>query len=239
MVLTLIFLLVSRYYAKAVERAEDYSSLPGLAFLIFMVINWIKRNTYQICGEAYERVAPFFIYIMSFFWFSNIISIIGFDSIGTSIVVPAFLALVVFLGTVVTGMVYRGIHYFGDYLHWVKYKNKKIIPIVDPLKVIGELSKILSLACRLWGNTLAGSLIIFIVYKFSENLFNQSDVDFLGLLLIPLFVFPIHLYFDVVDGTIQPLIFMLLTMCYWGLAQRADGPSKEYKHNEDVCVSLE
>lgn len=229
LVLTILLALTANYYYDAIRSAKDYSDLPRLAFLIFLVIQWIKRNAYQICGKAYHKAVPFFIYIMALFWFSNVISIIGFDSIGTSLVVPVSIAIVVFGGTVVIGIMNRGFRYFGDYLFWIKYKKRKIFGIPDPLKILGELSKVVSLACRLWGNTLAGSLILFCIYQATGSLFKHTGTEYLGLYLAPLFLFPFHIYFDLVDGTIQPMIFMLLTMCYWAIAQRAEGAPVEEK----------
>lgn len=145
--------------------------------------------------------------------------------------VPASLALVVFLGTVMSGIIYRGHRFFGDYVIWIRAAGKKVFPLLDPLKLVGELSRVLSLSFRLWGNTLAGSLILFVVYHFTHDMFLSNNVDYLGPIMLPFFVLPLHIYFDVVGGTIQPMIFMLLTMCYWSLARHGEGASER---NYDV-----
>ncbi|WP_216083276.1 FoF1 ATP synthase subunit A [Candidatus Mycoplasma haematohominis] len=237
--LTLTFLMCGLciYYSYSLKKATSYQKIPTVAFLMFIAIQWIKKNTYQIVGKSYKVAVPFFIYIISLFWFSNIISILGFDSLGNTLVVPASLALVVFLGTIISGLVHRGYRFFGDYVVWLRIKGQKIFPIVDPLKFVGEISKILSLTFRLWGNTLAGSLILFVVMSFTEGLFKQGGIEYMGPILIPLFVFPLHIYFDVIDGTIQPLIFMVLTMCYWAMARHGEGSSdKNYDVQPEVFI---
>lgn len=231
LVLTCLLCCLCFYYSKSLKRAKNYDSIPTIAFLMFIAIQWIKKNTYQIIGKSYKIAVPFFIYIISLFWFSNIISILGFESLGNNLVVPASLAAVVFIGTIISGIVHRGYQFFGDYVVWLRIKGQKVLPIVDPLKFIGEISKILSLTFRLWGNTLAGSLILFVIYSFTEGLFQQGGIEYIGPILIPLFVFPVHIYFDVIDGTLQPMIFLILTMCYWAMARHGEGSSDK---NYDV-----
>lgn len=235
---TLIFLTVFMcslcfYYSKSLKKIRSYSELSRISFLIFVSIQWIRRNTYQILGPQYKKAVPFFICIISMFWFSNIISILGFKPLGSRIEIPACFALIVFIGTIISGLVYRGIHFFGDYFVWIKRKGKKIFPILDPLKLLGEVSKLLSLTCRLWGNTLAGSLILFVAYQFAQGMLSNENISYLGPILIPLFVFPLHIYFDIIDGSIQPLIFMILTMCYWAMARHGEGVSNEVSYDSD------
>jgi F-type H+-transporting ATPase subunit a len=71
-------------------------------------------------------------------------------------------------------------------------------PILLPLNIIGEIAKPFSLAMRLFGNMLSGSIIISLFYKY-----------------MPLFL-PIiaHLYFDLFSGLIQSIIFTFLTLVY-------------------------
>jgi F-type H+-transporting ATPase subunit a len=61
-----------------------------------------------------------------------------------------------------------------------------------------------SLTLRLFGNMTASVVIVDLIYN------KLGNVAFgLGQLVIPI---PFHAYFDAFDGTIQMIIFMMLTM---------------------------
>ena len=60
-----------------------------------------------------------------------------------------------------------------------------------------------SLALRLFGNMLAATLLVDMVY---EALAGVASIAQIGLPII------VHSYFDVFDGTIQMLVFSMLTM---------------------------
>jgi F-type H+-transporting ATPase subunit a len=75
-------------------------------------------------------------------------------------------------------------------------------PVFLPLNLIGELSRPVSLAFRLFGNVLGGLIIVGIVYN-----------------LLPLalrFIVPhiLHAYFDVFVGALQAFIFTVLSMTF-------------------------
>lgn len=231
-VLTLFTVALCFYYSKALKKSVSYDSLPKVAFLIFITIQWLKRNTYQILGKSYKKAVPFFLYIIVIFWFSSVMSITGLQPLGGSVAICFSLAAVVFVGTVLSGIIHRGYRFFGDYFFWIKIKGKKMIPIFDPLKLIGEISKILSLACRVWGNTLAGALILFLLYHGAKSLFSNPLSSYVGATIAPFFVFPLHIYFDIIHGGIQTYIFIVLTMSYWALARHGEGVSE--KVNYDV-----
>ena len=60
-----------------------------------------------------------------------------------------------------------------------------------------------SLSLRLFGNITAAVLIMDLVYS------ALASISWFALLVVPI---PLHIYFDVFDGTIQMVIFVMLTM---------------------------
>ena len=75
-------------------------------------------------------------------------------------------------------------------------------PVFLPINLIGEISKPLSLAFRLFGNMLGGLIIIGLVYRM--------------LPLVLRFIFPdvLHAFFDIFAGTLQAFIFTMLSMIF-------------------------
>ena len=83
-----------------------------------------------------------------------------------------------------------------------------------PLNVISELTLPLSLALRLFGNMLAGTVVTLLVYAGIRAFLPLSAA---ALVFTPL----LHLYFDVFSGLVQTYIFYTLSIFFLH-AQEAD-----------------
>lgn len=68
-----------------------------------------------------------------------------------------------------------------------------------PLNLIGEVSKIVSISFRLFGNIMGGSIIIMVVSYLCWNL------------LLPPFL---NAFFGIFVGTVQAFVFTMLTVVY-------------------------
>ncbi len=82
-----------------------------------------------------------------------------------------------------------------------------------PFNVIGELSRTLALAVRLFGNVMSGELIVAIL-----------------LLLAGLFVPVPMLLLSILTGVIQAYIFSILTIVYIGSGLRVQEKTEETKN---------
>ena len=73
-------------------------------------------------------------------------------------------------------------------------------PFLFPIEVIGELSRVVSLSARLFGNVFAGEVLLGVMFALGAAL---------KIALLPM-VFPvIFLFLEVLFGTIQALVFSL------------------------------
>ena len=87
------------------------------------------------------------------------------------------------------------------------------IPIIMfPLNLVGELSKIVSISFRLFGNIMGGAVIIQVVSW-----------------LVGYIVLPIGLYgfFGIFVGTIQAFVFTMLTLAYIAQGVELDEEEEE------------
>ncbi|RJQ61908.1 MAG: ATP synthase F0 subunit A [Desulfobacteraceae bacterium] len=93
-------------------------------------------------------------------------------------------------------------HYAGIKSKGIKeYLKEYCAPMffMAPLNVIGELSKVISISFRLFGNIMGGSIIILVVSYLSFNI-----------LLPPV----LNAFFGLFVGTIQAFVFTMLTIVY-------------------------
>ncbi|MCS7050043.1 MAG: F0F1 ATP synthase subunit A [Thermomicrobium sp.] len=124
------------------------------------------------------------------------------------------MALVSFVAFQVAGISAHGV--------WGRIKHMANPPFLLPIELVSELSRVLSLSFRLFGNIFAGETLLTVMYGIA----NAIKVSIIGL-VIPV----VFLYLEVLFGFIQALVFAVLTLIYVTLAadhgHAADHESEE------------
>ena len=82
-------------------------------------------------------------------------------------------------------------------------------PFLFPIEVISELSRIISLAARLFGNVFAGEVLLGVMYGMANAI---------KIAIVPVAFPVVFIFLEVLFGTIQALVFALLTLIYITLA---------------------
>jgi F-type H+-transporting ATPase subunit a len=90
---------------------------------------------------------------------------------------------------------------------------------IFPLELIQELARILSLSFRLFGNVFAGEVLLAVMVGMANAI---------KIAIVPLLFPVIFLFLEVLFGTIQALVFALLTLIYITLATA--GHHEEERH---------
>lgn len=148
----------------------------------------------QIRDVSRQEPGPYLPFVGSLFLFiavSNLLIIVpGYEPPTGSLSTTAALAICVLLSVPVFGIAQKGFSgYFGHYL--------KPSIFMLPFNILGELTRTLSLAVRLYGNIMSGSVIVAILLSIAP-LFFPIIMQVLGLL----------------TGLIQAYIFAILAMVY-------------------------
>jgi F-type H+-transporting ATPase subunit a len=120
------------------------------------------------------------------------------------------------------------IQYYGIKSHGVvgRLKHMANPPFLFPIEVIGEFSRIISLSARLFGNVFAGEALLGVMYAITAKI---------GFLVIPVLVPVIFLFLELLFGTIQALVFAMLTLVYIAIAAAHDhGDDSHEEHAEAV-----
>jgi F-type H+-transporting ATPase subunit a len=98
-------------------------------------------------------------------------------------------------------------------------------PALFPLELIGELSRIVSLSARLFGNIFAGEVLMGVMVAMA----NAGKVA-----ILPLGLPVIFLFLEVLFGSIQALVFALLTTIYITLAVGGHGDHEEHAEHDEA-----
>jgi F-type H+-transporting ATPase subunit a len=96
-------------------------------------------------------------------------------------------------------------------------------PFLFPIEVISELSRIISLSARLFGNVFAGEVLLGVMYAMAAAI---------RLAVIPILFPVVFLFLEVLFGAIQALVFALLTLIYLVLAMGDGHGDHAEEHGE-------
>lgn len=178
----------------AVASTRRLSFLPGpyqtIAELLVATFEGLVNDALD---EGNRHYFPLIITLFLFLWLSNMLGVIPFLSEPTKDL-NTTLAYGI-LGFVISH--YAGIKTKG----FKQYASEYFQPMffMMPLNVIGELSKVVSISFRLFGNIMGGAIIIMVVGHLVYNL-----------ILPPL----LNVFFGLFVGTIQAFVFTMLTLVY-------------------------
>ena len=93
----------------------------------------------------------------------------------------------------------------------IKTRGRKFfLSMLNPLDLIGELARPVSLSFRLFGNILAGMILMTLLY---------TVTPFFIRFLVPI---PLHFFFDVFAGGLQAFVFCVLSLSFIGTAAAED-----------------
>jgi F-type H+-transporting ATPase subunit a len=160
------------------------------------VYNTIKNFVCDNVGSEYAKLVPFLGSMAIFLLVMNLIGLIGVEPPTKSLGVTIGMAIVTFIVVQGYAIKHHGVKsYMKGYL--------SPIALMLPLNILERIILPVSLSLRLFGNIMAGTFIIGLVYESLEK------VTWLAQIGLPI---ALHGYFDIFDGVIQMVIFIMLTM---------------------------
>lgn len=159
--------------------------------LLEVIIGYMRSQIRDIGNQDPDRFLPFIGTIFLFIAVSNTFSVVpGYVAPTASLSTAVAMAICVFVAVPLFGIANAGLK--GYFRHYVRPT-----PFMLPFHIIGELSRTLALAVRLFGNVMSGTKIVAI------------------LLAITPFIFPVVLQaLGLLTGLIQAYIFAILAMVY-------------------------
>lgn len=160
------------------------------------IINGFVEDT---MGKEYKGFVPYIGTLVLFLLVMNLTGLIGIEPVTSNYSVALGLALITFF--TIQGFAIKK----NGLWHYFKGMNAPF-HFVTPLSVLNVVERFvipLSLSLRLFGNMIAATLLINLIYG------ALGSIGFLAKIGIPVFA---HMYFDIFDGGIQMFIFVMLTM---------------------------
>ena len=187
----LTMLIVAVIVFAATRKAEIIPS--GIQNVVEVFVDWLNGLMESSMGiEGRRTAAPFVITLFLYIFIGNELGLL--PQIGPHLTSPtndinvAFgLAITVSLAVYLFGVMRQGLGYF-------KHFTQPFAAML-PLNILEEIAKPLTMALRLFGNILAGEILLVVLY-----------------MLAPWVIPNIWIGFSLIIGFLQAFIFTMLTM---------------------------
>jgi len=209
----------------------------GIQNVLEMAIEFVGGLVDETIGERGRRVAPIVITMFIFILISNWVGLvppvgIHFSSPTADLNSTLALALVTFFL----------VHYYAirnrGFLGYLKHYLEPF-PVLAPINLLEELSKPITLSFRLFGNILAGEVMLLVLAFFAggfllgvgqivQGTFPHVLIGSLAAVgVVAVFVFDvIWIGFSIFIGAIQAFIFTMLSIAYFGQAMEHHEPGQ-------------
>jgi F-type H+-transporting ATPase subunit a len=197
-VVMVLLVVGARLVTRRLSTGPEMSRWQNLLeVLVVGLSDQIRDVSRQEPGKFLPFVGTLFLFILT----SNLLGVVpGFVSPTGSLSTTTALALCVLIAVPLYGVAERGLGgYLGRYL--------KPTVFMLPFNLIGEVSRTIALAVRLYGNVMSGTVIVAILLGVAPFFF-PIVMQLLGLL----------------TGVIQAYIFAVLAMVYIASATSAHEP---------------
>lgn len=179
------------------RRLTTGPHIPRFQNLLEVVVTGMRDQIRDVSQQEPGKYMPFVGTLFLFIAMANLLSIVpGYRPPTSSLSTAAALATCVFVAVPLFGIASQGL--FG---YFKQYIQPTILML--PFNLIGELSRTLALAVRLYGNMMSGTVIAAILLGF-----------------VPLFVPVLMQALGLLTGMIQAYIFAVLAMVYIASATR-------------------
>jgi len=190
-----IFIILLALYIN-----RKLSFIPSLVQVVFeFVYGFLEDLIFVTLGEKKAKnFVPFFVTLFIFIFFSNwaaLLPIPGISEPTRNLNVPLGMGLMALTVVHFNSMRKKGI------IDYVKGYCEPIV-FMMPLNVIGEVSKIISISFRLFGNIFGGAIITIVVSALTYYV------------IVPV---GLNMFFTMFAGTIQAFVFTMLSLTYLAL----------------------
>lgn len=194
-----VMLVLVVFSLLATRKLTGGSNVSRWQNFLEVVVQTMRNQIRDICDQDPRPYLPFVGALFLFIAVSNLLMVVpGIEPPTASLSTTTSLALCVFVSVFFYGILRRG--FFGYFRQYFRPT-----PLMLPFNIVGEASRTLALAVRLFGNIMSGVKIAGIIVAVAPLVFPLL-LNVLGLL----------------TGMIQAYIFAVLAMVYIASATRAE-----------------
>lgn len=221
----LVLMIVCLIVGLKVRKLDPKKKTPKWLVPFLVIVKLMNNMSKENFGKRWKAYAPYLLTLTLFIFFSNISGVFGIVSPTSYLILDVILALSAFFVVEITGLVSMGPKNFLK-----SFLGASILMsiIMVPINIISEITLPVSLSLRIMGNVTSGGVIGSVI----------KGLPSINGWLFPVSVVAtpvINFIFDIFSGTIQTLVFVLLTTTY--TAMKID--PKDLEDVSDLKVAKE
>ena len=192
-ILSIFFVLVGR----KVKVADPTKRPKGVVLVCETGVKMIQDYMETLMPSKFSKnYYPYFAMMFIYTFISNISGLFGFEAPTSNYSITLAITIITFTLIQYNALKTKGVFTYIKDIIW------------PPTNILGTLAPLISLSMRLFGNIVAGSILLSLIYSFTGYLSQYViNFNFLGPVIAPIF----HAYFDVFAGFIQTLVFVTLS----------------------------
>ena len=192
-VLSIFFILAGRQ----IKAADPTKRPTGIVLVCETGVKMIQDYMATLMPAQFSKnYYPYFAMMFIYIFISNISGLFGFEAPTSNYSITLAITIITFTLIQYNALKTKGVFTYIKDIIW------------PPTNILGTLAPLISLSMRLFGNIVAGSILLSLIYSFTGYLSEYViNFNFLGPLIAPIF----HAYFDVFAGFIQTLVFVTLS----------------------------
>ncbi len=177
-----------------------------------MAYGFIYDMAVDNIGPEGRAFFPFVFVLFFFVLMGNLLGLVPFGFTYTShIAVTAALAVMVFVLMTAVALQRHGLHFFSYFVP--KGVPVALLILVVPLEIISYLTRPVSLSIRLFGNMVAGHVMLFVLAGFVVMLGTAGGIAMVGS-IAPLALNVAFMGFELLVAVLQAYVFAILTCIY-------------------------
>lgn len=205
LILTTLICALMILMGNCVKKTNPGERPKGLANLAVIFVTMMDNMTGENMGEQFRKhFGPYIGAIAMYILLANTCGLFGLPTPTSNYSVTLVLAFI-------TWCMLIGINIYSNGLKGYFLGLLDPVFLMLPVNIFGEIAPLISLSVRLFGNILAGGVLMTLFYAFTGWLSSFVPIigqfNFLGPILAPV----LHAYFDLFAGFMQMYIFISLT----------------------------
>lgn len=198
MIVAAFLIIMALLSTRKLQR--NPKGMQGVAELIVETVYNFVRDT---MGKRNMAFAPYIGTLFLFLFFSSLLGLLHWRAATADVNFAFAMAILVFLLIQINSIRSKGVG--GYFKHFAKP-----YPFMYPINLLEEITFPLSLGFRIFGNILAGYIIMELFFDMLAGVTSGIGIPFLQM-VIPL---PLNFFFDMFEPGLQAFVFSMLTMSF-------------------------
>ena len=205
--MSILLLIINRCLVKF----DPLSKPKGIVLLFMMAVDFLGNLIHSAVKEksVADKLIPYFLTIIFYIFLSNIAGLFSIECPTSNYSVTLTLAALTCILIEVCAFKVKGKK------KYVKGWFEPFAPFVL-MNTISKLATLLSLSLRLFGNILAGGILMSVIYQLFDQVSSLvpviGQVNFVAIIIAPV----LHFYFDLFSGVMQAYLFTNLSANFIG-----------------------